>query len=105
MGDEKIDALTLTVASGRNHGKTTQFVKDIVAALITFPALQHLTVKIDARDESERVNAAIQPDGGLYSLGWYLSWSKDDVHATLDGEFTIEDLRAIAAYMEKNAKQ
>ena len=40
-----------------------------------------------------------EPNGDLYSLGWYLSWNVNDGTATLDGEFTPEDLEAIAVYM------
>lgn len=55
-------------------------------------ATKHLKDKIDPKD------------GGLYSLGWYLSWSPTDVDACLDGQFTPDDLEAIAAYMRENAK-
>ncbi len=38
-------------------------------------------------------------DGGLYHLGWYVNWSPRDLLATLDGEFSADDLEAIAVYM------
>jgi hypothetical protein len=41
----------------------------------------------------------IQPDGGLYDLGWYLAWTPGDKRARLDGEFTAQELRAIADHM------
>jgi hypothetical protein len=44
----------------------------------------------------------IQPDGGLYCLGWYLNWNKGENHVTMDGLFSAADLRAIAAHMEKH---
>jgi hypothetical protein len=36
----------------------------------------------------------------LYSLGWYLSWHEGDELATLDGDFTAQELQAIAVYMQ-----
>ena len=39
------------------------------------------------------------PSGGLFSLGWYLHWDKSDDFATLDGEFTADELEAIACWM------
>jgi hypothetical protein len=47
------------------------------------------------------IAGALQPDGGLYSLGWYLGWSVGDKTATLDGEFDPEELRAIADHMDR----
>ncbi len=47
------------------------------------------------------VKKAIQPDGGLYDLGWYLSWNVGDDTATLDGIFSADDLEAIAAHMRQ----
>lgn len=35
----------------------------------------------------------------LFSLGWYLSAGANDENATLDGEFTADELEAIAAWM------
>jgi len=43
----------------------------------------------------------ITPDGGLYSLGWYLGWTPGDERAVLDGEFTAKDLIDIAEHMLK----
>lgn len=42
----------------------------------------------------------IQPDNSLYSLGWYLSWVPGNPEACLDGDFTAEDLEAIAWWMK-----
>lgn len=50
---------------------------------------------------TDRVNAAVQPDGGLYNLGWYLGWNVGSDTATLDGVFTADDLEAIAAHMRE----
>lgn len=49
------------------------------------------------------LEGSIQPDGGLYSLGWYLGWKRGDGHATLDGQFTPDDLEAIAWWMRHSA--
>lgn len=49
----------------------------------------------------EHLAEVIQPNGDLDSLGWYLYWSKQaPAFATLDGEFSAEDLLAIAIYMK-----
>lgn len=36
---------------------------------------------------------------GLFCLGWYLGYTDGRDHAVLDGEFTADDLDAIACYM------
>jgi len=36
----------------------------------------------------------------IYSPGWYLFAAKDKEHATLDGEFTVEELEAITTWMK-----
>lgn len=46
------------------------------------------------------VKDCITKDGGLFNLGWYLSWSYGEERATLDGEFTAKDLRDIADIMD-----
>lgn len=51
---------------------------------------------------SEHVKKAVKPDGGLYDLGWYLGWSPDYKKATLDGEFTPDELIAIAQHMREH---
>ena len=51
------------------------------------------------------VKEAVQPDGGLFDLGWYLAWSPGHDTATLDGEFTADDLIAIAEHMKKIEKE
>lgn len=43
----------------------------------------------------------IKKDGGLYSVGWYLRWDVGDDIALLDGQFTAEDLEAIAFWMRR----
>jgi len=42
-------------------------------------------------------------DGGLFDLGWYLGWNKGNKTACLDGDFTADELEAIAWWM-KNKK-
>jgi hypothetical protein len=39
----------------------------------------------------------------LHSLGWYLSWNPGDEQATLDGDYSAEDLEAIAWWMRNKA--
>jgi len=38
-------------------------------------------------------------DGGLYDLGWYLAWNTNHKDACLDGDFTADELEAIAWWM------
>jgi len=40
--------------------------------------------------------------GGLHSLGWCLDWGIHDDTATLDGEFSADELEAIAWWMRRN---
>lgn len=48
----------------------------------------------------------VRHDGGLYSPGWFLNWQVGDQKATLDGEFTVDELEAIALHMRReNAKR
>jgi hypothetical protein len=44
---------------------------------------------------------AIQEDNSLHDLGWYLSWpyAADPKLACLDGNFTADELEAIARHM------
>lgn len=60
--------------------------------------------KLKARIEGAR--NVLEPevfhkDGGLYSLGWYLSWDVGQEHAVLDGPFTADELIAIGSYMKE----
>lgn len=48
---------------------------------------------------SQQVKDAIHEDGHLYDLGWYLCWWPDEEKACLDGEFTADELEAIANHM------
>lgn len=49
------------------------------------------------------LESLIQPDGGLYDLGWYVAWDVGEPKATLDGTFTAAQLRAVADYMDSSA--
>jgi len=42
---------------------------------------------------------AIGNDDGLLNGGWYLVWSRGDKEACLDGDFTADELEAIAWWM------
>ena len=57
----------------------------------------------DERKQKEILGDAIQEDGSLYSLGWYLHW-KPGSNITLDGKFTVEELRVIVRYIENFKK-
>lgn len=46
------------------------------------------------------VKDAIEPDGGLFCLGWYLSWTPGEPTACLDDRFTAKQLRDIANWMD-----
>lgn len=46
----------------------------------------------------------INEDDELDSLGWYLTWENFRKEATLDGEFTAEELEAIAWWMKNKYK-
>ena len=58
---------------------------------------------MDEKKAKELLAPAIQTDGWLFNLGWYLNWKLGDKDATLDGSFTADDLEAIAWWM-RNAK-
>ena len=45
---------------------------------------------------------SIQKDGSLNSTGWYLCWNVGDDNATLDGIFDVDDLEAIAWWINNN---
>lgn len=45
----------------------------------------------------------ISEDGGLYNLGHYIAWNRGAESATLDCEFTAEELEAIAWWMRNSA--
>lgn len=51
----------------------------------------------------------IQPDGGLYDTSHdashdYLKWKPGDDTATLDGDFTADELEAIADHMRRHSR-
>lgn len=52
------------------------------------------------RVASPELQAAIQPDGSLYDVLWYLEWRVGNDEATLDGGFTAQQLREIADHMD-----
>lgn len=57
---------------------------------------------MDEAQARELLEGAISTDGGLHSLGWYLAWNPGRENATLDGEFTADDLEAIAWWMRNH---
>lgn len=50
----------------------------------------------------EILGTRIQEDG-LYDAGWYLGWTNTKKFATLDGEFSAEELEAIAWWMQNKS--
>lgn len=62
-----------------------------------------MKVQMSVEAAKKRLKAFIQKDGGLYDLGWYLSYTPgSNDTATLDGYFTADDLEAIAVYMREH---
>lgn len=53
----------------------------------------------------ELLSGAVDKDGGLYNLGWYLGWTPGESDATLDGQFTADDLEAVAWWMRNKGPQ
>ena len=51
------------------------------------------------------IKESLQPDGGLHFLAGYLSWNVGDRKVTIDGDYTAEELRAIADHMESKLKR
>jgi hypothetical protein len=52
-------------------------------------------------EQARRIlGADIQPNDNLYCLGRYLSWETSDKEATLDAQFTADELEAIAWWMQ-----
>lgn len=47
----------------------------------------------------ELLFGSIGPDDRLMNVGWYLSWAPGKEKATLDGDFTADELDAIAWWM------
>ena len=43
---------------------------------------------------------SIRSDGRPDSLGWWISWKTGDKRITIDGEFTANELEAIAWWMK-----
>lgn len=57
------------------------------------------------QEAKEILGNAISDDNGLTSLGWYIGWNPWQTSACLDGDFTAEDLEAIAWWMRNKATQ
>jgi len=46
----------------------------------------------------------VEPDGSLHRLLPYLRWNVGEETATLDGDYTAAELRAIADHMDRLAE-
>lgn len=55
-------------------------------------------------EAQEHLAGVVETTHGLYSPGWYLAWDVGNEKAILDGEFSADDLEAIAVYM-RNVKE
>jgi hypothetical protein len=55
-------------------------------------------------EQHQIIKEAIQPDGGLHWLAGYVSWNVGDRRVTIDGDFTPDELRAIADHVERVSK-
>ena len=55
-------------------------------------------------EQHQIIKDSLQPDGGLYWLAGYVSWNVGGRRVTLDGDFTPDELRAIADHMESKLK-
>jgi hypothetical protein len=51
----------------------------------------------------EILGTDIQADGRLFCGGRYLAWAVGDEEATLDADFTADELEAIAWWMRNSA--
>jgi hypothetical protein len=54
---------------------------------------------MDEHKARELLGKGIQEDGSLYNLSKYMCWNKGEEVAVLDGEFTADELEAIAYWM------
>jgi hypothetical protein len=55
-------------------------------------------------NQHQIIKNSLQPDGGLHWLAGYVSWNVGDRRVTIDGNFTPDELRAIADYMDRAGK-
>lgn len=71
-------------------------------------ASREYAVAAIAAEEARRARAKalikewVRPHGHLVGLNPYVNWPSWDGRVELDGEFTAEELRAIADFMEGN---
>lgn len=55
-------------------------------------------------DEARKIlGADIRPDNSIINEGAYIKWPAGDPRANLDGDFTAEELEAIATWMRAHA--
>ena len=60
--------------------------------------------QVHAPEEIADLRGCIQPDNGLFNLGHYMSWTPGEREIVLDCRFSLPELRAIVAHMEKYFK-
>lgn len=54
---------------------------------------------MDLTEASNILGNTIQSDNNLYNLRGYVSWDKGDETITLDGQFTADELEAMAIWI------
>ena len=79
------------------------FADRVAAFLPSAPVSE--TATLNEEGARAQLGKAIADDDGLYSLGWYLAWTPGEANATLDGQFNIEDLEAVAWWMRNKGKR
>ena len=99
LTDEQI----LEISSKHRHYDYSVEPVDFARAVIDADRAGRESIAMNEGKARKILGDDIQKDGGLYSLGWYLSWSPDRDIACLDGEFSTDDLEAIAWWMRNKA--
>lgn len=59
---------------------------------------------MNEKQAREILGDTITPKGDIYRLGWFVQWRRGDSITVLDGEFSADDLEAIAWWM-RNGNQ
>ena len=74
--------------------------RDLAALAEKLRAAQGYVGCMSEERAREVLSDFIQPDGTLYHGGQYLAWSPAEPNATLDAQFTADELEAIAWWMK-----
>jgi hypothetical protein len=60
--------------------------------------------QVHAPEEIADLSDYIQSDNGLFDLGHYMAWPPREREIVLDSRFSLPELKAIVAHMEKYSK-